>query len=130
VFWWSSGMLGRLYSRFLTISSIVIVVGTSYLSESGDPIHSESLEKQLGKPVAVVSKLSINELFSSHLIGATTVFLNVWGRLVELVVFIAGAWEMGVKTNWQGTGGCCFNCSCFVSNPWQTVEKGSNHSGQ
>jgi len=89
-------MLGRLYSRFLTISSIsligkccqfkpgsrglqtiVIVVGTSYLSESGDPIHSESLEKQLGKPVAVVSKLSINELFSSHLIGATTVFLNV-----------------------------------------------------
>jgi hypothetical protein len=52
-------------------------VGTSYLSESGDPIHSESLEKQLGKPVAVVSKLSINEPFSSHLIGATTVFLNV-----------------------------------------------------
>jgi hypothetical protein len=89
-------MLGRLYSRFLTLTciklnrkvlpvqtwesslqTIVIVVGTSHLSESGDPIHSESLEKQLGKLVAGVSKLSVNELFSSHPIGATTVFLNV-----------------------------------------------------
>jgi hypothetical protein len=52
-------------------------VGTSHLSESGDPIHSESVEKQLGKLVAGVSKLSVNELFSSHPIGATTVFLNV-----------------------------------------------------
>jgi hypothetical protein len=70
-------MLGRLYSRFLTISSIVIVVGTSYLSDSGDPIHSESLEKKPGEPVAGVSKLSIDDLFPSRLIGATTVFLNV-----------------------------------------------------
>jgi hypothetical protein len=52
-------------------------VGTSYVSKSKDPIHSKSLEKQLGKPVANVSKLSANELFSSQLLGATTLFLNV-----------------------------------------------------
>jgi hypothetical protein len=33
------------------------------------------MEKQLGKLVAGVSKLSVNELFSSHPIGAT-VLLN------------------------------------------------------